>query len=112
MISTQARPPDIQRVWLRSSVGLAHAGRRSRATLTRSEIGIGHDRIYGYWKECALLRVYEAYEFCLMLHAPPSEKSAERPSEGGFEGIGKVFAPIRLGATAASSQGHALARPA
>jgi hypothetical protein len=49
------------------------------------------------WKECTLLRVCEAYEFCLMIRAPCSEKSAERPFEGGFEGIEKVFAAVGLG---------------
>ena len=49
------------------------------------------------WKECTLLRVCEAYEFCLTFRAPRSEKSAERPSEGGFEGIEKVFAAVGLG---------------
>ena len=50
------------------------------------------------WRECTLLRVYEAYEFCLTLRAPRSEKSAECPSERGFEGIEKVFAAVGLGA--------------
>ena len=52
------------------------------------------------WKECTLLRVHEAYEFCLTLRAPRTEKSAERPSEGGFEGIEKVFAAVGLGGAA------------
>src|SRR5258708_7030624 len=50
--------------------------------------------------ECTLLRVYEAYEFCLTLRAPRSEKSVGRPSEGGFEGIEKVFAAVGLGGAA------------
>ena len=57
----------------------------------------GTDALPWIWKECTLLRVYEAYEFCLTLRAPRSEKSAERPSEGGFEGIEKVFAAVGLG---------------
>ena len=57
----------------------------------------GTDALPWSWKECTLLRVYEAYEFCLTLRAPRSEKSAERPSEGGFEGIEKVFAAVGLG---------------
>ena len=39
----------------------------------------------------------EAYEFCLSHRAPCSEKSASRPSEGGFGGIDKVFAAVGLG---------------
>jgi hypothetical protein len=61
----------------------------------------GADALSWSWKECTLLRVYEAYDFCLTLCAPRSEKSAERPSEGGFEGIEKVFAAIGLGGAAA-----------
>ena len=57
----------------------------------------GVDSLPWNWKECTLLRVCEAYEFCLTLRAPRSEKSAERPSEGGFEGIEKVFAAVGLG---------------
>ena len=61
----------------------------------------GVDALPWSWKECTLLRVYEAYEFCLTLRAPRSEKSAERPSEGGgFEGIEKVFAAVGLGGAA------------
>ncbi len=39
-------------------------------------------------------------EFCHTLRAPHNEKSAERPSEGGFEGIEKVFAAVGLGGAA------------
>jgi hypothetical protein len=60
----------------------------------------GVDALLWNWKECTLLRVYEAYEFCLTLRAPRSDKSAERPSEGGFEGIEKVFAAVGLGSGA------------
>jgi hypothetical protein len=60
----------------------------------------GVDALPWTWKECTLLRVYEAYEFCLTLRAPRGEKSAERPSEGGFEGIEKVFAAVGLGGAA------------
>ncbi|KAI0267224.1 hypothetical protein BGY98DRAFT_1025624, partial [Russula aff. rugulosa BPL654] len=52
------------------------------------------------WKQCTFLLVYEVYEFCLTLRAPRSEKSTERPSEGGFEGIEKVFAAVGLGGAA------------
>ena len=48
--------------------------------------------------------------FCLTLRAPCSDKSAERPSEGGFEGLCCRWA-WRCRATPASLQGHALARP-
>jgi hypothetical protein len=57
----------------------------------------GVDALPWSWKECTLLRVYEAYDFCLTLRAPRSERSAERPSEGGFEGTEKVFAAVGLG---------------
>ena len=60
----------------------------------------GADALPWSWKECSLLRVYEAYEFCLTLRAPRSEKSAERPPEGGFDGIEKVFAAVGLGGAA------------
>ena len=52
------------------------------------------------WKQCTFLLVYEAYEFCLMPCAPRSDKSAGRPSEGGLEGIEKVFAAVGLGGAA------------
>jgi len=52
------------------------------------------------WKQCTFLLVYEAYEFCLMLCVPRSDKSAGRPSEGGLEGIEKVFAAVGLGGAA------------
>jgi hypothetical protein len=60
----------------------------------------GVDALPWGWRECTLVRVYEAYDFCLTLRAPRSEKSAERPSEGGFEGIEKVFAAVGLGGAA------------
>jgi hypothetical protein len=41
--------------------------------------------------------VCEVYGFRLTLRAPCSEKSTEGPSEGGFEGIEKVFAAVGLG---------------
>jgi hypothetical protein len=52
----------------------------------------GVDALPWGWRECTLVRVYEAYEFCLTLRAPRSEKSAERPSEG----TEKVFAAVGL----------------
>jgi hypothetical protein len=60
----------------------------------------GTDALPWSRKECTLIRVYEAYEFCLTLRAPRSEKSAQRPSEGGFESIEKVFAAVGLGGAA------------
>jgi len=60
----------------------------------------GADSLPWSWKECTLLRVYEEYEFCLTLRAPRNEKSAERPSEGGFEGIENVFAAVGLSGAA------------
>jgi hypothetical protein len=45
----------------------------------------GVDALPWSWKDCTLLRVYEAYRLCLSPHALRSDKSAERPSEGGFD---------------------------
>ena len=77
----------------------------------KSESGLGPamgtsgvDALPWSWKECTLLRVYEAYEFCLTLRAPRTEKSAENPPGGGFEGIEKVFAAVGLGGAAAQPQ--------
>jgi hypothetical protein len=67
----------------------------------------GVDSLPWSWKECTLLRVYEAYEFCLTIRAPRTEKLPERgPSEGGFEGIEKVFAAVGLGGAAQPQQGR------
>jgi len=52
------------------------------------------------------LCVYQAYEVFLTLRAPRSDKSAERPSKGGFEGIEKVFAAVGLGGAAQSQPTH------
>jgi hypothetical protein len=78
-------------------------GRRQSIRSERSGSGMaaamsasGADALPWSWKECTLPCVYEAYEFCLMLHPPHSEKSAEGASEGGFEGIEKVFAVVGL----------------
>jgi hypothetical protein len=38
----------------------------------------GADALPWSWKECTLPRVYEAYKFSFMLHAPRSEKSASQ----------------------------------
>jgi hypothetical protein len=63
-------------------------------------MGGGVNALPWSWKECTLLPVYEAYEFCLTLREPRSVKSAERPPEGRFEGIEKVFAVVGLGGAA------------
>ena len=53
------------------------------------------------WKECTLLRVQEAYDFCLTLRAPRQAQVQEKqPQEGGFDGIEKVFAAVGLGGAA------------
>ena len=70
---------------------------KSESGLAAAMGSSGVDSLPWSWKECTHLRVCEAYEFCLTLRAPRSEKSAERPSEGGFEGIEKVFAAVGLG---------------
>ena len=52
------------------------------------------------WKECTLLRVQEAYDFCLTLRAPrQAQVPGQHPQEGGFDGIEKVFAAVGIGAT-------------
>ncbi|KAI9456816.1 hypothetical protein BJY52DRAFT_1187652 [Lactarius psammicola] len=54
------------------------------------------------WKECTLLRVQEAYDFCLTLRAPrQAQVAGQQPQEGGgFDGIEKVFAAVGLGGAA------------
>lgn len=55
------------------------------------------------WRECTLLRIIDAYEFCLTNKLPrgtwAEKKGAEKPGtpKEGFEGIDKVFAAIGLG---------------
>jgi hypothetical protein len=56
----------------------------------------GTDALPWSWKVCTLLCVYEAYDFCLTLCAPRSEKSAKRPSEGGFEASRRSLLPWGL----------------
>ncbi|KAI0261410.1 hypothetical protein BGY98DRAFT_1182416, partial [Russula aff. rugulosa BPL654] len=101
--------------WEEEEVGRATSIRDEKSKLgMAAAIGAsGVDALPWSWKECTLLRVYDAYEFCLTLRAPRSEKSAERPSEGGFEGIEKVFAAVGLGGAAQPppARRHALARP-
>jgi hypothetical protein len=51
--------------------------------------GDGADTLPWSWKECSLLHVLEAYEFCLTLHAlwTMQMTTVAQPSEGSFEGI-------------------------
>ncbi|KAI0299996.1 hypothetical protein B0F90DRAFT_1926006 [Multifurca ochricompacta] len=60
----------------------------------------GVDALPWTWKECTLLRVQEAFDFCLTLRAPRPTQEAGKPSEGGFDGIEKVFAAVGLGGAA------------
>ncbi|KAN0115701.1 hypothetical protein V8E52_006647 [Russula decolorans] len=82
--------------WEEEEVGRATSIRseKSESGLAAAMGASGADALPWSWKECTLLRVYEACEFCLTL------RSAERPSEGGFEGIKKVFAAVGLGGAA------------
>jgi len=48
--------------------------------------------------------MYKAYEFCLTLRAPHTEKLAENPPGSGFEGIKKVFAVVGLGGAVVQPQ--------
>ncbi|KAN0115718.1 hypothetical protein V8E52_006664 [Russula decolorans] len=77
--------------WEEEEVGRATSIRseKSESGLAAAMGASGADALPWSWKECTLLRVYEA-----------CEKSAERPSEGGFEGIEKVFAAVGLGSAA------------
>ncbi len=88
--------------WEEEEVGRATwiQSEKSESGLAAAMGASGADALPWSWEECTLLRVYEAYEFCLTLRAPCSEKSAGRPSEGGFEGIEKVFAAVGLGGAA------------
>ncbi|KAI0263628.1 hypothetical protein BC834DRAFT_844491 [Gloeopeniophorella convolvens] len=52
------------------------------------------------WRECTLLRVQEAYDFCLTLRPPRAQPPAAEGA-GGFDGIEKVFAAVGLGGGAA-----------
>jgi len=77
----------------------------------KSESGLGPamgtsgvDVLPWSWKECTLLHMYEVYKFCLTLRALCTEKSAENPPSGGFEGIEKVFAAVGLGGAVAQPQ--------
>jgi hypothetical protein len=81
------------------------AGRATSIRSEKSESGLaaamgasGADALPWSWKECTLLRMYETYEFCLTLRAPRTEKSVERPSEGGFEVLRARMALSRAGA--------------
>ncbi|KAF8261984.1 hypothetical protein EI94DRAFT_1809524 [Lactarius quietus] len=62
----------------------------------------GNEPLPWSWKECTLLRVQEAYDFCLTLRAPrQAQVAGQQPPEGGFDGIEKVFAAVGLGGAAA-----------
>ncbi|KAF8497809.1 hypothetical protein F5888DRAFT_1803273 [Russula emetica] len=111
-----ARSLDIQRVWLCGALWASltlGGGRSCRATSIRSETSesgmiaamgaSGADALPWRWKECTLLRVYDEYELCLTFRTPRSEKSAVRPSEGGFEGIENVFAAVGLSGAATTA---------
>jgi hypothetical protein len=82
----------------------AEIGRTASIYSEKSEVGStggggGAETLPWAWKECTLLRVLEAYEFCLTLRAPRTTQTttAGQHSEGGFEGIEKVFAAVGLG---------------
>jgi hypothetical protein len=51
--------------------------------------GNGADMLPWSWKECSLLRMLEAFEFCLTLREPRTMQTTTvaQTSEGGFEGI-------------------------
>jgi hypothetical protein len=51
--------------------------------------GNGANMLPWSWKECSLLCMLEAFEFCLTLCAPSTMQmtTAVQPSEGSFEGI-------------------------
>ena len=113
-----ARSLDIQRAWLCwtpwASLTLGGWGgeKVGRATSIRSEksesrvtAAMGTSSAGGVpWsrKERTLLRVYEACELCLTHRASRSDKSAERPPEGGFGGIKEV--PILIPSSSPKGQ--------
>ena len=52
------------------------------------------------WRECTLLRVIDAYEFCLTNKLPrgiSEKKDSSRSDSAPFDGIDKVFAAVGLG---------------
>jgi hypothetical protein len=78
-------------------------GRSASIYSEKSEAGVGasasgNEPLPWIWKECTLLRVQEAYDFCLTLRAPrQAPVLGKQPQEGGFDGIEKVFAAVGLG---------------
>ena len=91
---TQAQSPDIQWAWLcvpRSRWKEEEVGQATSIRSEKSESGMaaatgtsGPDALPWSQKECTLLCVYD--EFCFILRAPRSEKSAE----GLVECVGRV----------------------
>ncbi|KAH9172425.1 hypothetical protein EDB89DRAFT_2242881 [Lactarius sanguifluus] len=86
-------------------------GRSASIYSEKSDAGAGAsgtEALPWSWKECTLLRVQEAYDFCLTLRAPrQAQVAGQQPQEGGFDGIEKVFAAVGLGgATTQPPQGR------
>ncbi|KAI9439198.1 hypothetical protein H4582DRAFT_2119755 [Lactarius indigo] len=86
-------------------------GRSASIYSEKSDAGAGAsgtESLPWSWKECTLLRVQEAYDFCLTLRAPrQAQVAGQQPQEGGFDGIEKVFAAVGLGgATTQPPQGR------
>lgn len=76
-------------------------GRSASIYSEKSDAGAGAsgtEALPWSWKECTLLRVQEAYDFCLTLRAPrQAQVAGQHPQEGGFDGIEKAFAAVGLG---------------
>jgi hypothetical protein len=98
---------------VRGSVGLAHAGKRKKSVVQlRSEAKSRNRAWPQLWVPVAPMHFPGAgknvLSYACMRHASSVSrfahralrKSAERPSEGGFEGIEKVFAAVGLGSAA------------
>jgi hypothetical protein len=98
---------------VRGSVGLAHAGKRKKSVVQlRSEAKSRNRAWPQLWVPVAPMHFpgagKNALSYACMRHTSSVSrfahralrKSAERPSEGGFEGIEKVFAAIGLGGAA------------
>jgi len=105
-----ARSPDIQRVWLCGALwaSLTLGGGRSRSCNfdPKRRVGIGRGRSYGAvmhfpgaGKNVLSYACMRNTSF-VSLRAPRSEMSAERSSEGGFEGIENIFAAVGLSGAA------------
>jgi hypothetical protein len=90
--------------WLCTRFGEAEIGRTPSIYSEMSEVGStgtggGAEMLPWVWKTCILLCMLEAYEFYHTLRRPRTTQTtmAGQPSEGGFEGIKKVFAAVGLG---------------